>query len=353
MMKYILLPLVLLLTGFSQAALLAQENQIINIYKDTVPSVVNITSIQKVGGGFFGMPHEVPAGMGTGFIWDREGHIVTNFHVVQGSQNLVVTFQGDKKEYKAKVVGTSPLKDIAVIKLVTKPRVIKPISVGRSNNLQVGQFAIALGNPFGLDHSMSMGIISALGRKIEGVGGVSITDMIQTDAAINQGNSGGPLLNSSGEVIGMNTMIFSKSGSNAGLGFAVPVDTISRAVPGLIQYGKEVRPVIGISMLSEQIVKRYYETEGVAIESVVEDGPADRAGLQGARRDGDGRIYLGDLITQVDGKKVKNNDDIFHALDKYQVGDSIHIDYLRNGNKKRTKLKLESFHKMNYGGASP
>ncbi|MEX1099323.1 MAG: trypsin-like peptidase domain-containing protein, partial [Bacteriovoracaceae bacterium] len=193
------------------SGLLEEEKRIINVYHSVVGSVVNVSNI-RVANNFFYGEVEVPQGSGSGFVWDENGHIVTNYHVVQGGNNFLVTFHDDSKQYKAEVVGVAPKKDIAVLKLKDKPKSLKPVSAGSSKDLLVGQSALALGNPFGLDHSISRGIISALGRKIQGIGGVKIHDMIQTDAAINQGNSGGPLLNSQGQVIGMNTMIFSTSG---------------------------------------------------------------------------------------------------------------------------------------------
>ena len=201
---------------------------------------------------------------------------------------------------------------------------------------------MALGNPFGLDHSISRGIISALGRKIQGVGGVKIHDMIQTDAAINQGNSGGPLINSSGEVIGMNTMIFSMSGSNAGLGFAVPVDTIRRYVPQLIEHGKIIRPGLGIGILDEEMREAYVGEKGAAISFVDPEGAAAEAGLRGMSRDRYGRIYLGDIIVKLAGKEVNNLDDIYHILENQKIGDTIEIEFLREDKKKKAKITLQA-----------
>lgn len=320
--------------------LLESEKRTIHIYHEVVPSVVNVSNIRVADNFFYGKV-EVPQGAGTGFIWSKEGHIVTNFHVVQGGDLFVITFHNDKTQYKAKVVGVAPSKDIAVLKLINPPRTLKAVSVGKSKNLLVGQSALAIGNPFGLDHSISKGIISALERKINGIAGVKIHDMIQTDAAINQGNSGGPLINSSGEVIGMNTMIFSTSGSNSGLGFAVPVDTISRIVPQLIKYGKVIRPGLGIGVLEDEIRERYFGKEGAAISFVDPEGAAAKAGLRGMMKDNFGRIYIGDVITKVEKIKVNTKDDIFHELENYKIGDSIKIEYIRDKKPQITTIILQ------------
>lgn len=321
--------------------LLDDEKRIIHVYHSAVRSVVNVSSIRVADNFFYGRV-EVPQGSGTGFVWDKSGHIVTNFHVVQGGDNFVITFHDDTKQYKAKVVGVAPKKDIAVLKLEEMPKELSPVVPGTSKGLLVGQTALALGNPFGLDHSISKGIISAVDRKIQGIGGVRIHNMIQTDAAINQGNSGGPLLNSQGEVIGMNTMIYSTSGSSAGLGFAVPVDTIKQYVPQLIEHGKIIRPGLGVGILEDAVAQRYLETEGAAISFVDPDGAAAQAGLKGMMRDRFGRIYLGDVITKIDEKKVKSLDDIYHALESYQIGDVVTIEFLRDNKTKTTKVKLQA-----------
>lgn len=322
--------------------LLPVEKQTIHIYHQVVPSVVNVSNI-KLARDFFYGEVEVPQGAGTGYVWDKTGHIVTNFHVVRGGDSFVITFHNDKKQYRAKVVGTAPRKDIAVLKLEEMPSELKPINPGTSQSLLVGQMALAIGNPFGLDHSLSKGIISATGRKIDGVGGVKIYDMIQTDAAINQGNSGGPLLNSKGELIGMNTMIFSTSGSSSGLGFAVPVDTIKSIVPQLIKHGKVIRPALGIQPLIDgRVAQRYFDRDGVVVQYADPKRAAGKAGLEGFRRDNYGRIYPGDLITKIDDKEVHNLDELYHALDKYKIGDTVKIEYYRMGKKKSTKLKLEA-----------
>lgn len=336
---------IILILGLSHtllaADLLPSEQRVIDIYKQTVPSVVNVANIKFADSFFYGKV-EVPQGTGTGFVWDDQGHIVTNFHVVQGGNSFIVTFHNDKTQYKAKVVGVAPKSDIAVLKLNKLPKELKPITIGSSNKLQVGQMALALGNPYGFDHSISKGIISALERKIDGIGGVKIHNMIQTDAAINQGNSGGPLLNSGGELIGMNTMIVSRSGSSAGLGFAVPVDTIKRISPQLITHGKVIRPGLGIGVLDDEIRERYVGKKGVALSYVDENGAASLSGLKGMMRDRFGRIYLGDVITKINEVEVNSRDDIYHELGKYKVGDSVNIEYYRDNKLKKVKVKLKA-----------
>lgn len=320
---------------------LEDEKNTVATFSTNVQSVVHVSSLKKVQRSFFDLnPIEVPAGTGTGFVWDEAGHIVTNFHVVQNSKNAVVSFHNDKTEYKAEVIGIEPAKDVAVLKLLTKPANLRAIPLGNSDQLIVGQKAMAIGNPFGLDHTITSGIISALGRKIEGIGGVSINGVIQTDASINPGNSGGPLLNSSGQVIGINTMIISPSGSSAGIGFAVPINEAKRAVPQLIQFGKMIRPILGIQPLPERYQERFGIDEGLAIMEVIKNSPAGKAKLQGMRNDQFGRTYLGDIIVEMDGKKVKNYDDYFQIMDKKQFDEKLKLKVLRQGEMVELEIKL-------------
>ena len=322
-------------------ALIEDEKNTIEIFKTNVDSVVNITSNLRINRGPFDLDGtEVPAGSGTGFVWDQQGHIITNFHVVANSKSLMVSFHKDQEKYPATIVGASPARDIAVLKMSKLPAKFTPVSVGQSSDLMVGQKSLAIGNPFGLDHTVTTGIISALDRQIPGYGGVTIYGMIQTDASINPGNSGGPLLDSSGKVIGMNTMIFSSSGSSAGVGFAVPIDVIKRVVPDLVAHGKEIRPGLGIRPLSDQ-QKQYLGIEkGVIVGGVIPQGPAQSAGLEGMAEDRFGRIYLGDIILSIDGKEVNSFDDIFHVLENYQVGSSVTVQFLRENKIKTAQLKL-------------
>lgn len=324
-----------------QAQLLASEKNTINIFEENVKSVVNVSNIRiaRTGWWFHSEEMEVPAGAGSGFVWDNDGHIVTNYHVIAGGDSFVISFHKDTETYEAEVVGTYPQKDIAVLKLKKKPKKLYPVTAGHSRGLKVGQKALAIGNPFGLDHTMTSGIVSATDRKIRGVANVTIHGMIQTDCSINPGNSGGPLYNSLGHVIGMNTMIYSPSGSSAGVGFSVPVDTIKSIVPQLIKNGKVKRPGLGIS-LQEGLKYHFGFEKGIIIKSVDPSSPAGKAGLEGMSRDTRGRYLLGDILLEVDGKEVNSYDEIFNVLENYEVGDEVEISYLRGSKEMKTKLKL-------------
>jgi S1-C subfamily serine protease len=326
-------------TALPAAALQPEEDNTIGVFREASPSVVFVTNVALAQNQDMD-EFAIPQGAGSGFVWDKAGHIVTNFHVVQGGDAFLVTFD-DQTQVQAKLVGTDMKKDIAVLKIDGGTEKLKPIVVGSSDKLQVGQQALAIGNPFGLDHSLTKGIISALGRVVEGIGGVTIHDMIQTDAAINPGNSGGPLLDSSGHLIGMNTMIYSRSGSSAGIGFAVPVTFIKRIVPQLIQYGKVIQPGIGITVLTSG--QKYYllgDQDGVLVDQVARSGAAVKAGLRGGRHLPGGRYSVGDLIVGIDGHTVKDFDDLFNALDLYKVGDTVTVKIQRDGKDLSLPIRL-------------
>lgn len=321
----------------------SKEEQInIDIFKNNVDKVVNVSTIIKRSNGFFMDETQIPAGAGTGFVWSNDGYIVTNFHVVQNGNEFQISFHSDKNTYMAKLVGVEPKKDIAVLKLTKSPKDLSPVTLGSSTNLKVGQKTFAIGNPFGLDHTMTTGIVSAVGRKVEGIGGVKIHDMIQTDAAINPGNSGGPLLDSKGQLIGMNTQILSGSGTSSGVGFAVPVNTIKRIVPQIIQHGKVIRPGLGIVLLPDHIKYRFKIEKGIVISSIGEGSAAEKVGLQGITQDQWGRVYIGDVILKIGGTEVNSFDDIYHALDNYKIGDSVEIEYLREEKIEKVQLKLDA-----------
>lgn len=325
-----------------ESNLLLAEKKTIQIYQKALPSTVNVSNIKLARNMFYGEV-EVPQGAGSGIVYDNKGHIITNYHVVQGGSSFVVSFHNDPKKYKASIVGIAPEKDIAVLKLDNGPSSLQPITIGSSRDLSVGQYSFAIGSPFGLDYTLTTGVISALGRKIDGIGGVKIHNMIQTDAAINMGNSGGPLLDSKGQLIGMNTVIFSTSGSSAGLGFAVPADTIKVIVPQLIKHGKVIRPGLGIGIVPDRTKKKILgDQKGIVISYVAENGSADKAGLKGMTQDQFGRTYLGDVILSLDDKEVNNLDDIYHVLEKYQIGDVVEIKFKRDGKIKKTKVKLQA-----------
>lgn len=325
-----------------QLNLLQSEKNTIKIFEENVKSVVNVSNIRiaRTGWWFHSEEMEVPAGAGSGFVWDDQGHIVTNYHVIANGDSFVISFHKDKETYDAEVVGTYPQKDIAVLKLKKKPKKLYPIRPGVSKSLRVGQKALAIGNPFGLDHTMTSGIVSATDRKIRGVANVTIHGMIQTDCSINPGNSGGPLYDSQGRVIGMNTMIYSASGSSAGVGFSVPIDAIKSIVPQIIKHGKVKRPGLGIGLLEERLKYHFGIEKGIVVKYVDPKSPAASAGLEGMSRDRRGRYLLGDILLEIDGKEVNNYDEIFNVLDNYNVGDEVEITFLRGDKKSKTKLKL-------------
>ncbi|MBI3550583.1 MAG: trypsin-like peptidase domain-containing protein [Elusimicrobia bacterium] len=322
------------------AALLPDEENTIKLFDEGSPSVVFVTNI-AIGQDFFMEQVAVPQGAGSGFIWDKSGHIVTNFHVVRGGSAFLVTLK-DHTELEAKLVGVEPRKDIAVLKVTKGLEKMRPVRPGNSETLKVGQKAIAIGNPFGLDNTLTTGVISALGRQIEGVGGVTIHDVIQTDAAINPGNSGGPLLDSDGRLIGMNTMIYSNSGASAGVGFAVPVNIINRIVPQIIAHGRAVQPGIGITILTpQQAAQILGDSPGVVVREVNPNGPAARAGMKGIHRDRmTGRLVLGDILVGIDDKKVHNYDQLYNTLDAYKPGDTVTVRALRDGKERSYRIEL-------------
>jgi S1-C subfamily serine protease len=304
------------------------EDNSISVFRAVAPSTVFVTKTDIIFDRF-ARPIEVPVGTGSGFIWDAEGHVVTNYHVVAGAHRFSVTMH-DHSTFDAELVGTDDRKDIAVLRLEEAPSGLSPIRVERGLELSVGQKTLAIGNPFGLDQTLTTGVISALGRSVPGAGGVQIRDMVQTDAAINPGNSGGPLLDSHGRLIGMNTMIYSGSGSSAGIGFAVPVAAIARVVPQIIRGGKPDRIGIGIGIDPSQTLERQYRIEGVLVIDVAKGGPADKAGLRGAVRTRRG-IAISDVIVAIDGEPVKNYDDFYNILDRHEPGQKVKLTVNRRG----------------------
>jgi S1-C subfamily serine protease len=255
-------------------------------------------------------------------VWDDAGHIVTNYHVIKDAQGISVSFQ--ERTFDAKLVGVEPRKDVAVLQIEAPANLLRPVRVPRHLTLEVGQKVLAIGNPFGLDHSLTVGIVSALGRQVQGIAGVPIRDMIQTDAAINPGNSGGPLLDSAGQIIGMNTLIFSKSGSSAGVGFAVPISTVARVVPQLIKNGKVEQLGIGIQFDPLERLERRLGVRGVVVLGVTEGSPAAKAGLRGIQQTTRG-LTLGDVIVGLGGAKVDGHDDLVAALDAHHAGDEVEV----------------------------
>lgn len=319
--------------------LAADEQNTIDVFQATSPSVVYITSIELRRNLFSLNIYEIPKGTGSGFVWDSDGRIVTNYHVIEDASQVQVTL-ADNSTWKAALVGASVDKDIAVLKISAPAASLKPISVGESAGLLVGQKVFAIGNPFGLDQTITAGIVSALGREIKSANGMTIHDVIQTDAAINPGNSGGPLLDSAGRLIGVNTAIYSPDGVNAGIGFAVPVDEVNRVVTELIKHGRLIRPGLGISVGNERLVDRF-GIEGVLVVQVEKGSSADKAGLRGVRRV-DGELYLGDIIVGVNGNPVTGIDDLRRELDQHQVGDEVTLKVIRDNQEFQVNVILDA-----------
>ncbi len=324
------------------SARLESEQNTIDVFESAAPATVFVTQKRLVRDWSM-RAMEVPAGSGTGYVWDQQGHIVTNYHVVdpdgRGQTTYSVTLY-NQKSYEATLVGGEPNKDIAVLKIPAPAAELTPIRVLPANHkLKVGQKTIAIGNPFGLDHTLTTGVVSAIGREVNGYGGVTIRDMIQTDASINPGNSGGPLLDSGGALIGMNTMIFSKSGSSAGIGFAVPVSTIRRIVPQIIEFGRAKRAGLGIRMLPDRYATRS-GIRGVIVADVIEGSPAAKVGLRGLQRNALGALIVGDVIVGINDHEVKDYDDLYNALDRYRIGDEVTVKLRREGKVVGIKMKL-------------
>lgn len=314
------------------------EKTAVEIFKNVSRSVVYISSIELRRDFFSLNIYEIPKGTGSGFIWDNEGRIVTNFHVI-GDASRIEVILADNTRWKAVLVGAAPDKDLAVLKISAPSEKLRPIPIGDSRNLLVGQRVFAIGNPFGLDQTMTSGIVSALGREIQSVTGRTIQGVIQTDAAINPGNSGGPLLDSAGRLIGVNTAIFSPSGASAGIGFAVPVEVVNRVVPEIIRHGRIIRPGIAVTIAHQRLAERL-GIEGVLVINVQKGSSAETAGLRGTRQQG-AEIILGDVIVSINNKEIKSYDDLRNEFDKYKVGDVVNIEILRDGKGLTIPVKLE------------
>jgi len=338
-----------LLDQLHMSHLAPSESARVNIFERVSPSVAFIqTSIQARVNPFSSKVNEYPMGAGSGFVWDTEGHVITNFHVVNGGpvgasrlgempKKVLVKLPGCEEQLEAEVVGTEPDKDLAVLKVdPSKVTHLRPLEIGTSHDLRVGQNVLAIGNPFGLDWTLTTGIVSALGRDIEGAGGRPIKDCVQTDAAINPGNSGGPLLDSRGKLIGVNTMIYAPGGigANVGIGFAVPADTVRRVVNQIIQFGSNARPSLGVSVLPDQVRKQYAlslrrELEGAIVAEVLPNSPAEALELSPIQRSYGG-ILLGDMIVAVNGKPVKVNEDLLCAVEESEPDEPITLTVMRN-----------------------
>jgi len=322
----------------SRAPISSEEQSNIDLFANASPSVVYITSLAVERDLLSLNIFELPQGTGSGFIWNEQGYIVTNFHVIQRAQAARVTLS-DRSTWDAQLVGIEPDKDIAVLKINPSNVKLTPVLLGTSKGLKVGQRVFAIGNPFGLDHTLTTGVISGLGREIRSVTERPIQGVIQTDAAINPGNSGGPLLDSSGRLIGMNTAIMSPSGAYAGIGFAVPVDTINRIVPQLIRSGVVRKPGLGIEVIESDFL-REHGVVGAVVANVLRESPAHKAGITPLHRGERGGIELGDIITAIDDMPVENGEDLMKALDERQPGDVVQLTLLRNKEQRQVRVKL-------------
>lgn len=313
--------------------LVPNERLAADIYSNVSPSVAYIFARrggEQAGGA---------SGAGSGFVWDRDGHVVTNNHVVEGATEVGVVF-GEGNAIPARVVGTAPWADIAVLRLSTVPTGLQPITIGRSADLLVGQTVYAIGNPFGLQRTLTQGIISALERRLPTEGGREISGVIQTDAAINPGNSGGPLVDSAGRLIGINTAIIAPTGSFAGIGFSVPVDTVNRIVPQIIRNGRAELPGIGIQALPEEVAARI-GVSGVIVQGVVPGSSAAQAGLQGVDRSG----RIGDVIVSVDGLPVRNLADLAAGLEKVGIGNMARLQVRRGTSTTTVDVRVQDINR--------
>ena len=323
-----------------RAGLDEDERATIALFRQASRSVVYITTTTRQVDYWTRNVFEVPQGTGSGFVWDEAGHIVTNYHVVQGAASAKVAL--GETEYDADAVGVAPDHDLAVLKIRAPRAQLVPIAIGTSADLQVGQKVFAIGNPFGLDHTLTTGIVSAIGRTIQSVTNRPIEGAIQTDAAINPGNSGGPLLDSAGRLIGVNTAIYSPSGASAGIGFAVPVDTVGRIVPELITNGKVVRPRLGVVLNDRYsaIITARLGIEGVLLIDVADGTPAAAAGLRGTVRSRDGSVVPGDVIQEIDGKKVTTENELLGRLGNHRPGDQVTLTVWRDRQARKVRVTL-------------
>ena len=329
----------------ARGELAADERTTIEIFEAASPSVVYITTTRRVLDLSTHNVREVPRGSGSGFIWDETGNIVTNYHVIEGARTAHVRL-ADDRSYEAVAIGISPAHDLAVLRIQVPFRRPPPVSIGSSSDLKVGQKVFAIGNPFGFDHTLTTGIISALDRTLWTEEGSAIQHLIQTDAAINPGNSGGPLIDSAGRLIGITTAIYSPSGAFAGIGFAVPVDTVNRVVPQLIASGRYARPSFGIRANDEvsAAVGTELGVEGVLVLGVEEGSPAERAGIRVSRVGRDGTVVPGDFIQAIDGIPTRSIGEMIDILERHHPGDQVEVTYYRDGEVLKMSVTLASGH---------
>ena len=322
------------------SGLLPEERSTVELFRKASPSVVYITTATRERRvDYFGRRFDrIQDGTGSGFLWDSQGHVVTNYHVIQNADDAQVTLS-DQTTWPATFVGSDPEMDLAVLRIDAPAETLRPIPLGTSSDLLVGQSVLAIGNPFGLDYTLTTGVISALDREVQSIMGREIQGVIQTDAAINPGNSGGPLLDSSGRLIGVNTQIVSAGGAWAGIGFAIPVDTVNWVVPELIAHGRVNRPQLGVTLVAGAQVRP--RLDGVLVLEVVRNSGADSAGLRGSRRTRRG-VVLGDVITAIDGEPVRSVSDVRALLERQQPGDSVTVSLLRGDEEAEAEVRLSA-----------
>ena len=321
--------------------LAAAEKTNIEIFRESSPSVVYITSLADRVNFWTRNITRIPRGTGSGFVWDQKGHIVTNYHVIQDASAVHIRLN-DQRSYKAQFIGASPDHDIAVLRMPIVNDMPAPLPIGTSQDLQVGQAMYAIGNPFGLDYTLTTGVVSALNRSLDNDNGTSINGLIQTDAAINPGNSGGPLLDSAGRLVGINTAIYSPSGAYAGIGFAVPIDTVNRVVPQIIANGSYKRPQLGITIddnMSEHVT-REAGVRGLVVIGVEPGSPAEIAGLRGARMTEGGNLLIGDIILSLGGIQVEDTETLLDALERHSVGEQVPLRLLRDNQEQEVEVTL-------------
>ena len=319
------------------------EQRAVELFRRASRSVVFITTQRRELNPWTLTERSVAEGTGSGFLWDAAGRVITNYHVIRGASAAEVVLSNHRR-FAASLVGVSPDHDLAVLAIDPAGEELQPLPMGASKDLAVGQAVYAIGNPFGLDQTLTTGIVSALGRRIDGPGDRPIEDVIQTDAAINPGNSGGPLLDSAGRLIGVNTSIYSPSGASAGIGFAIPVDTVNRVVPGLIARGRYAPPDLGVKTDDRigRILLRRQGVAGVLVLEVAEGSPAARAGLKPTRRRGDGAVIVGDVILAIDGASVTSSAELASALETKTAGQTVALRVWRAGNVLEIEVVLGS-----------
>lgn len=322
-----------------RAPLYAEEEALIALFSRVSPSVVSITTLAVDRAYGTLDANAIPRGTGSGFVWDERGHIVTNYHVIADADALRVTLE-DQSTWPARVVGLAPEVDLAVLHVEASRGVLPPIAVGRSHDLQVGQRVLAIGNPFGLDHSLTTGVVSALDRTIRSLSGREIQGVVQTDASINPGNSGGPLLDSAGRLVGVNTAIKSPSGASAGIGFAVPVDTVNRVVPQLIAHGRLVRPRLGVQ-IAHDAMNRRLGLRGLLVLTVEPESAAAQAGIRATGRDRQGRVVLGDVLLAIGERRLAVSDDLLIALEGHDAGDVVEVTVQRGDAVMTARVELD------------